>query len=119
VLVEKPLALNAAECDAMGAAAATGNAVLAAGQILRALAAMRWTRAAIADGLIGPVRSFDVRVGYTHGWPPMSDFYFRRETGGGVLLDLGAHVLDLLLWWLGDVESFTSHSRPAHAGLWS
>jgi predicted dehydrogenase len=36
-----------------------------------------------------------------------------------VLLDLGAHVLDLLLWWLGDVESFTSHSRPAHAGLWS
>jgi predicted dehydrogenase/nucleoside-diphosphate-sugar epimerase len=105
VLVEKPMTLNVAEAEQVLAAAQEGRAVAAVGQILRSHDAIRWTKAAITNGFIGPVKSFDVRVGYFNAWPAGSDFYFRKESGGGVLLDAGAHTLDLLLWWLGEVES--------------
>ena len=36
-------------------------------------------------------------------WPFATDFLLKKEmAGGGVLADFGVHVLDLLLWWLGD-----------------
>jgi predicted dehydrogenase len=38
-------------------------------------------------------------------WPFASDTFLRRETaGGGVLMDYGVHLLDLLLAWLGDLQ---------------
>jgi len=38
-------------------------------------------------------------------WPLRSAAYFDRETsGGGVLADLGPHLLDLLAWWLGPLS---------------
>jgi len=107
VLVEKPMALTAAECAAMIEAAEQGRAVLAVGLMRRFLRSTRWARAAVQAGLLGPVRSFDVREGFIYNWPVASDFFFRKETaGGGVLIDTGAHTLDSLLWWLGDVRSF-------------
>jgi predicted dehydrogenase len=107
VLVEKPMAMSAAECDAMIEAAEEGNAVLAVGLMRRFLYSARFARWVIESGILGPVESFDFREGNIYSWPVASDFFFRKETaGGGVLFDTGAHTLDLLLWWLGDVESF-------------
>lgn len=106
VLVEKPMALSTAECDAMIAASEQGGSVLAVGLIRRFLSAFQFVRSTLAAGVLGHVRHFDVREGAIYNWPLASDFLFRRETaGGGVLIDTGAHTLDTLLWWLGDVRS--------------
>lgn len=106
VLVEKPMALTEAECDAMIAAAEEGGAVLAVGLMRRFLRSTRFVRHAVQSGLLGRIRRFDVREGIVYNWPVASDFFFRKETaGGGVLIDTGAHTLDSLLWWLGDVRS--------------
>ncbi len=106
MLVEKPMALTAAECDAMIAAAEEGGAVLAVGLMRRFLRSTRFVRHAVQTGLLGRIRRFDVREGIVYNWPVASDFFFRKETaGGGVLIDTGAHTLDSLLWWLGDVRS--------------
>ena len=76
----------------------------------------RWPRAPILSGEslcegatwwggLGRIERFDVREGFVYDWPVASDFFFRKEqAGGGVLVDTGAHTLDLLLWWLGDHE---------------
>jgi predicted dehydrogenase len=107
LLVEKPMALSVAECDAMVKAAEAGRAVLAVGLPRRFLHAARFAKWAIRSGLLGKIVSFDIRDGYLFNWPLASDFFFKKETaGGGVLIDTGAHTLDQLLWWLGDVESF-------------
>jgi predicted dehydrogenase len=102
VLVEKPMALSTRECDAMIAAAREGKAVLAVGLVSRWFGVARMVKTLLDGGVLGRVRRFDVREGHVYSWPVASDFMFRRETGGGVLADTGPHVLDLLLWWLGD-----------------
>jgi predicted dehydrogenase len=107
LLVEKPLALSVAECHDMIRASKAGSAVLAAGLPRRFFYAGRFAKWILDHGLLGRIRSFDVREGSVFNWPLASDFFFRKEAaGGGVLIDTGAHTLDQLLWWLGDVKSF-------------
>jgi predicted dehydrogenase len=105
VLVEKPMALSLAECDAMTHAAGAAGVQLAVGLVRRFLPVTRLVQAILAAGTLGPLASFDVREGRVYDWPVTSDSLFRRETaGGGVLVDAGVHVLDALLLWLGDAE---------------
>ncbi len=64
---------------------------------------------AIADLLrrrvIGELISVDVFEGGPFDWPVSSPGYFSRaESGGGVLRDLGPHVFDLLIGWLGEPQ---------------
>ncbi|HKI86713.1 MAG TPA: Gfo/Idh/MocA family oxidoreductase, partial [Thermoanaerobaculia bacterium] len=52
---------------------------------------------------LGAVRRFDLRQGVVLEWPLSSDYLFRKDlAGGGVLMDFGSHLLDLVLWWFGD-----------------
>jgi predicted dehydrogenase len=104
VLVEKPMAMTVAECDRMTEAAERTGRILAVGMARRFYRAGRFVKRAIEQGRIGEIRTLDVREGYVYDWPVASEFMFRREAGGGVLADAGAHVLDNLLWWLGDFE---------------
>ncbi len=103
VLVEKPMAMNVRECDEMIAAAEGSGAVLAVGHEFRFFDSSLLVRNLLRDGLLGDVRRFEMHQGVIPRWPFATDFFLRKETaGGGVLADYGAHVLDLLLWWLGD-----------------
>jgi predicted dehydrogenase len=105
VLVEKPMALTTAECDAMIQASERSGALLAVGLLRRFAPALRWTKEALDSGLLGPIRSIDVREGMVFRWPVKSAAMFSPSCGG-VTADLGAHILDLLLWWFGDSASF-------------
>ena len=107
VLVEKPMALTAPECSAMVTAGERHRAVLTVGLMRRFRHLSRWVKDGIEAGILGRIESFDFREGDIFNWPLASDFLFHKEhAGGGVLTDTGAHTLDLLLWWLGDVASF-------------
>jgi predicted dehydrogenase len=107
VLVEKPIAPSVAQCDEMLAAAEEGHALLAVGMMRRFIHASRLVKSAIDSNLIGRIHSIDMRDGYVYGWPITTDFAFRREAaGGGVLMDTGAHTLDQLLWWMGEIRSY-------------
>jgi predicted dehydrogenase len=106
VLVEKPMALKTSECDEMIEAASNTGAVLAVGLVRRFYGASQFVKQIMKNGWLGNILDFDCREGIIYRWTAASDSMFRKETaGGGVFVDIGIHVLDLLLWWLGDYES--------------
>ena len=117
VLVEKPMAMTVAECDAMIDAARAGRAVLAVGLDFRFFDSSLLVRDLLRDGLLGEIRRFDLRQGVIPRWPFATDFLLKKEmAGGGVLADFGVHVLDLLLWWLGDLTA-TGYRDDALGGV--
>ena len=103
VLVEKPMARTVQECDLLLQAAASSGAVLAVGHDFRHFPVARFTRQLMASGALGEVLRVDVRQSAGGRWPYASAAALSPAAGGGVLLDFGVHVLDLLLWWLGDM----------------
>ena len=106
VLVEKPMAVSVKECDEMIRVADESGAILAVGLLSRWLAVGRYVKRLLERDLLGRIESFEIREGLIYDWPAASDFTLRREMGGGVLADTGGHVLDVLLWWLGDWKDF-------------
>jgi len=107
VLVEKPLASSLADCDAMLAAARQGGAVLGTVCQRRFYPPCQRIHHAIRDGKLGqPV----LGVATIFGW--RDEAYYRsdpwrgswKHEGGGVLVNQSPHQLDLLLWYLGEVE---------------
>ena len=105
VLMEKPLATAVTECDRLMEAAERGRVTLSVAQVRRYMTGYRAVKEWLATELLGEVISFEVEEGGIYNWPVASDFFFRPEmSGGGVLMDTGAHVLDALFWWLGRLE---------------
>ncbi len=106
VFMEKPLATTVADCERMIAAARTKGVTLSVGLLRRYLRIARWTKALIASGTLGDIEHFDVREGFVFNWDTSTDAILRPNlSAGGVLMDTGAHTLDLVTWWLGDVAS--------------
>ena len=66
----------------------------------------RWTKALLESGTLGEVNYFEAREGLVFNSDPSTDALLRPDmAGGGVLIDTGAHTLDLLVWWFSEVES--------------
>ena len=117
VLVEKPMALSIAECDEMIQASTAAGAVLSVGMVRRFLPEIRLAKKLLDAGIIGPIRSFDVREGRVYDWKTASDFFLKRSAaGGGVLTDAGVHVLDTLLYLLGNLE-VTGYADDSYGGV--
>ncbi len=104
VLVEKPMARSVLECDRMLEAASATGAILAVGHDFRHFPVARYARELLHAGILGIVRGVDVRQSAGTNWPATSPAALSPESGGGVLLDFGVHLLDLLTWWLGDLR---------------
>jgi predicted dehydrogenase len=114
VLCEKPMARTTAECDQMLAAQAVSGHVLAVGHFRRLFPVAKLIRQWINDKRLGRLRAFRFLEGEIYSWPAASTSFFERETaGGGVLIDAGAHTVDLLLWWMGPVAELDYHDDAA------
>ncbi len=108
VLVEKPMAPNAADARRMVAAAQASGRTLMVAMQRRYSGIEKIVKEALVAGAIG-VPNF-IRVRLSHGgpewWAPgQSWFYSRTEAGGGAMLDLGVHVADLAIWMMGELAA--------------
>jgi predicted dehydrogenase len=117
VLCEKPLCERADEARELVDAAKASGVALAVNHTRRLFPSHREVRERIAAGELGELR----RVEYLHGepfdWPAASDSYFGVRSGGkGVLLDTGAHIVDLVCWWLGERPRLTRYRDDSYGG---
>lgn len=103
VLCEKPMATTSAEAAAMIDASARSGKLLTIGLFRRLFPSMKAFHQTITSSVLGKVVSFNLSEGGPFLWAAQSPSLFDKVTaGGGVLLDMGSHVLDLVCWWFGE-----------------
>jgi len=108
VLCEKPLACSLAEAQQMVAASRGASRLLAVGLFRRFFPALQMIKMLVNEGHLGAPTSFRIAEGGVFNWPAASASFFQKQhSQGGVLLDLGVHVLDLICWWFGEPSSIT------------
>src|SRR5580765_5842549 len=118
VLVEKPMALTLAEAERMVATSRARRRVLTVGLFRRLLPAVRLFRAALDAGEIGELTTVTAEVGDTYTWQPATLAGIRRqESGGGMLLDMGSHVLDVLQYMCDATPVLRRYADNAGAGV--
>ena len=100
VFCQKPLARTAAETRRVVEAARRADRLLAVDFSYRHTAAGRAVRDQVAGGALGPVHAVDLVFHNAYG-PDKPWFLDPALSGGGCAIDLGIHLVDLLLWTLG------------------
>ena len=101
VFCEKPMAMNAAEGERMIAAARKHRRKLTFNLSYRATGPARALKNAVDEGLLGDI--YFARTGWlrNRGIPWKGWFNDKALSGGGPLIDLGVHRIDLALWLMG------------------
>lgn len=117
VLVEKPMASSVDEALLMNQAAKETNRVLAIGQFRRFFPAVEAIKDLIENETLGKPLAVRAAEGSQFRWPAASpSFFIKEESGGGVLLDIGIHMMDLLIHWFG-LPSIGSYEDDAMGGV--
>lgn len=97
VFCQKPLATNLADVERVVAAARSADRLLGIDFCYRHVGGMHELRRRLQAGEIGDVLAVDLTFHNAYG-PDKSWCQVRRLAGGGCLMDLGVHLLDLSLW---------------------
>lgn len=118
VLVEKPMAMTTTECQQMETEAHAAQKVLSVAFYRRYYPAYRRIKQILADGTLGDLLAVNIVTSAPLGMAPGEDGYWRvllEHGGGGPLMDVGSHRLDLLLDLLGPVKSVKAETSRVAA----
>ncbi len=104
VLCEKPLALNYSDAKDLF------DLANAKGKILLACQSMRFTpdrleaKSLIESGALGELYYGEFSRIRRRGIPKWGAFHIERLSGGGCFIDIGVHMLDAMVWLMGNPE---------------
>ncbi|MBW7476501.1 Gfo/Idh/MocA family oxidoreductase [Paenibacillus oenotherae] len=101
VLCEKPLATSVQDAQQICRAAAASNGVLLTGFVNRYRGDVQRMKSCLLEGVTGAVQT--IEAGWTRrmGVPRPGSWFTQKElSGGGVLHDLGSHMIDMMLYLL-------------------
>jgi len=111
VMIEKPMALNEEQAKEVEFAAASAGVTCMVGYSFR-YGMAKHVQQLLAQGVIGDVRAVSGAI--TTG--QMDDGWVARaDAGGGPLLYVGCHLIDLAMWFMGEEPTSVSaifHDRP-------
>jgi predicted dehydrogenase len=114
VFCQKPLGRTAAEARRVVEAARAADRLLGVDLSYRHVAGMAEVRRLVREGALGRIYAVDLAFHNAYG-PDKPWFLDARLSGGGCVMDLGIHLVDLALWVLGfpavNEVSATLHAR--------
>lgn len=116
VFCQKPLALSGREAREMVDAARRADRLLGVDYSYRFTDGMQALRGMVERGELGRVFSVDAAFHNAYG-PDKAWCRDPRLAGGGALMDLGVHLLDLALWVLDTPAA--AAVAAVHGGAWS
>lgn len=121
IFLEKPIARNAEEAKEIISTAQKNSVKLMIGYPMRFNTAFNALKEKLANGTLGDVEIANAT--YISSGPffhradgyspvPVPEWWFNKElTGGGVLIDLGSHIINLLRWYFGEITDIKSYLK--------
>ncbi len=124
VLCEKPMAMTLAECEKMNAAAKASGKKLQIGLMHRFRNDAGYIKKLLDDGVFGDIYYARCTAVRRRGVPSWGVFGHLDKQGGGGLIDIGVHLIDLTWWLMGKPTPVTVSgasyrtigNTPGHAG---
>jgi predicted dehydrogenase len=104
VMCEKPMAINTAEAKKMVEAAKANNKILTIGYQNRYRADSAYLKEECKNGVLGDIYFAKARAIRRRAVPTWGVFLNEYEQGGGPLIDIGTHALDLTLWMMDNYK---------------
>lgn len=114
VYVEKPMALNAIECQEMVTVCRAAGTPLFVAYYRRALPRFLKAKELVIGGAIGELRFVEILLSQTLATHPPDQLPWRLRpevAGGGLFVDLASHTLDFLDFVLGPVSQVRGFAR--------
>jgi len=119
VFLEKPIARNPKEGKKIISAARKNNVKLTVGYPLRYFSTFRDLKEKLESGALGDIQTAhanNIASGpFYHRAEiaipkPVPEWWLKKElTGGGALLDLGSHMINLTRWYFGEVKDIKAY----------
>ena len=119
IFIEKPLARNVTEGKEIVSIAKRNSVKLMVGYYMRFSSPFRSLKEKIQNGILGEVQiAYGTNIGsgpFLHRTErsiprPVPSWWFKKElTGGGALMDLGSHMINLFRWYFGEVADIKSY----------
>lgn len=116
VFCQKPLGRTAQETRSVVAAAERADRLLGVDLSYRYSEAAGRLKQQVDGGTLGPIYAIDLVFHNAYG-PDKPWFLDPARSGGGCVIDLGIHMIDLALWVLGDVAVDRVRSRLFAQGV--
>lgn len=116
VLCEKPMARNEEECARMIDAARRGGTLLCVGHNRRFRKHIWMAKDFLERGLIGRLTNVAAQEGSTADWQRSPAYFDPAQSGGGALMDVGIHSIDLIRWLAGEFGEI-EYSGNSSAGV--
>jgi len=114
VLCEKPMARTPAECQTMIDAAERSGVFLAIGHNRRFRDHLRLVKNLYDRGYIGEISEIQAEEGSAADWQRSAAYFDPQRSGGGSLMDVGIHAIDLIRWIAGEFQEvqYTGDHTP-------
>ncbi|MEM2885760.1 MAG: Gfo/Idh/MocA family oxidoreductase [Thermoproteota archaeon] len=119
VFCEKPMALKVEDCDAMIGAAEKARLTLMVGHVMRFYSGCALAKRAVDEGELGRLLASSVsRTGWVEVGTWAGSWRRSKEDCQNSLFECTIHEIDLMRWFMGDVESVQAYgSNFAHPEL--
>ncbi|MFO7936365.1 MAG: Gfo/Idh/MocA family oxidoreductase [Kiritimatiellia bacterium] len=102
VFCEKPLTISSVDAEEIFRVAEESKRQILVGQSMRFYNQISAAKEFVTDGQLGDMYCADVARLRRRGIPTYGTFHIKELSGGGVLYDLGVHMLDTVLWLMGN-----------------
>jgi predicted dehydrogenase len=116
VLLEKPMALTVADCDAIIAAQTQSGKLLMVAHVLRFWPEYQALVQEAQSGKLG--RPFSGVASRLTQRPAWTSWFTQPELSGGAVIDLMIHDLDTLNWLFGTPQSVYARGQLSGFGMW-
>ena len=122
VLIEKPMAMNSSEAEKMVGKAEEKNKILGVAMNYRFVPERAFLKKIVEKGELGEiyyVRAVSIRrktftKEFSRSGDPKTWFVTKKRAGGGSLIDMGPHILDLAMWYCDDFKPVSAYGVTSY-----